>query len=380
MNNSCELIVLQRIVPHYRASFFEKLFSQTGWKVVCDSTYPSDNTNRVTNKDYIVEYPSTYIKQSGRTIVMPPVGRILKEMRPAAVISEFSLNMSSTYELAARRLFSGRSPKLAYYTHGYNPHRQAAGFGNAILQRARIPILGIADHVILYTADGDRFLRDYVRPERISVANNTLDIQPMRELAKRFPFRKTARGPNLIAVGRAVPDKNYPVLVETFRRLLRDYPEAILTIVGDGPDMPAVRAAVGEMINRNVMLLGEIYDEERLAEIFSSQDLFLLTGSAGLSINHALAYGIPVLAFKGGPPDGPFHHPEIAYIKDDVTGWIVEENSYDSMISLIQKIFGRGSPREMLSGTIRQFVDDNLDIDHMVSTFVTVGRGLLSKA
>ena len=50
-----------------------------------------------------------------------PVGEILRSTGANAIISEFGLKISSTYELIARRRFGG--PRFAFWTHGFNAAR-----------------------------------------------------------------------------------------------------------------------------------------------------------------------------------------------------------------------------------------------------------------
>ncbi len=53
--------------------------------------------------------------------------------------------------------------------------------------------------------------------------------------------RTPAAPPLLLSVGRLVPKKGYPVLLEAFAALHRDRPDLRLRILGDGPDADALR-------------------------------------------------------------------------------------------------------------------------------------------
>jgi glycosyltransferase involved in cell wall biosynthesis len=127
-----------------------------------------------------------------------------------------------------------------------------------------------------------------------------------------------------------------------------------------------VRAAAGELLARSVPLPGLVYDESDLAPLFMGADLFVLAGAAGLSVNHALAYGLPVLAFRR-TPKGPFHHPEICYVIEGVTGWLVDEFADHAFAArLVEVVQHPLRPRERLGAMIDRFVDENLTLDHLV--------------
>lgn len=274
--------------------------------------------------------------------------------------------MTSTYKLALRRLLLGR-PKLIFYTHGFNMERRHDRLRDRVLDWLRRQVIDRADAIACYSEEGRAFLARHLKPEKLFVARNTIDVAPMRALRESAASLRHGPGPHLLAVGRMTRDKRLPELVALFRdTVLPACPDAHLTVVGDGPDMTAVREAAGELRGRSVHLPGLVYDEPALAPLFLGADLFVLAGAAGLSVNHALAYGLPVLAFRR-TPRGPFHHPEICYVLEGVTGWLVDEFSDRAFAARLVEILQHSSrPRERLGATIDRYVDENLTLDHLV--------------
>lgn len=51
-----------------------------------------------------------------------------------------------------------------------------------------------------------------------------------------------------------------------------------------------------------------------------------MAGATGLSVNHALAYGLPVVAFPRGP-QGPCHCPVVDYVCQGHAGWLAEHRT-----------------------------------------------------
>lgn len=169
------------------------------------------------------------------------------------------------------------------------------------------------------------------------------------------------------------------MLVRVFHKFRERFGEATLTIVGDGSDAERTRQAAGSELGGSIRMVGREYNEERLAEYFGQADLVVFSGAVGLSVNHALAYGVPVIAFDR-TPTGPGHHPEIEYVKDFVTGLRVPEyNEARLLESLCQFMTKYPDPREKFAKSIRDFVDNNIAIDHMIGGFEKVNQFLLDR-
>lgn len=60
---------------------------------------------------------------------------------------------------------------------------------------------------------------------------------------------RTCPGPEVIWIGRVLPIKALGLAVASFRHVLREVPAARLTVVGDGPSLPAVKAAADDLVD-----------------------------------------------------------------------------------------------------------------------------------
>jgi hypothetical protein len=80
---------------------------------------------------------------------------------------------------------------------------------------------------------------------------------------------------------------------------------AHLIVIGSSADLPGyVEHAQGMS---NVHIVGELLDERILAPDFAPADVMLIFGAAGLSVNRAFAYGVPLVRSVDAP-----HGPEMA--------------------------------------------------------------------
>jgi glycosyltransferase involved in cell wall biosynthesis len=117
---------------------------------------------------------------------------------------------------------------------------------------------------------------------------------------------------------------------------------------------------------------GAEYDEARIAAYYASADLSVLTGAAGLGVNHALCYGVPIVAYAR-TEHGPHHHPEIAYVNDGVTGVQVPRYTDEAMLQALREFLAAyPRPRAAFTASIGRYVAEHLSLDSMVHEFAKV--------
>lgn len=130
---------------------------------------------------------------------------------------------------------------------------------------------------------------------------------PVRQLGDRVRVSEAAlAGRNFVTVARLAYQKGHDIAVAAFRKVVDAYPDATLTLVGEGPE----RAKLEDMIERldlrdNVTLKGMVSDPS--AELGAARAF--VTASRwegfGVSIVEAMSVGLPVVAARCdfGPED-----------------------------------------------------------------------------
>lgn len=159
------------------------------------------------------------------------------------------------------------------------------------------------------------------RGDRIDVVLNAIDPKAFvrdrsRDGAAREALGLPASGRVVGAVGRAEPQKNFPLLIDTFALVARDVPDVTLAIAGDGSALPSLAAqARATGLGDRIRLLGHQTD---IARVHHALDLFVQSSDYEGTPNavlEAMAFENPIVATAAGGTA------EIA--RDEREAWIV---------------------------------------------------------
>jgi glycosyltransferase involved in cell wall biosynthesis len=172
----------------------------------------------------------------------------------------------------------------------------------------RLLLMRLADAILFYT-DGE--VEEYraaqgKRDRRIVTAlNNGINVEPIAAL--RQPYHANARENAILFIGRLTKKPELPVLLKALsdQRLHN----VRLEVVGDGPEKRALETLAKELgVDERIAWHGGTTDEKMIAGIANKCRLFVYPGGVGLSLLHAMAYGLPAVVHD----DRYNHMPEIA--------------------------------------------------------------------
>jgi glycosyltransferase involved in cell wall biosynthesis len=143
-------------------------------------------------------------------------------------------------------------------------------------------------------------------------------------------------------VGRLVPWKGIPGLIDAVVTLREGFPEASLTIVGDGPDRTTLEAYAYINLPDRVIFTGALSHADTLAVIGSS-DVFVLNSTyEGLShlLIEAASLGVPIVATSVGG------NPEV--VTDGVSGLLVPPGDPEALAKALKRMSTDSTLREKL--------------------------------
>lgn len=198
--------------------------------------------------------------------------------------------------LQVKTIASFRGPAYEYLRRYERGRKRRSFLTLAIGATARL-----ADGVIVPSqGTADELRRRFWGPkDRIQVIPNGIDLEEARRLAA-----EPAKGleglplgwPRLCTTARLSPEKDLGLLLAAFRRLQTMRP-AVLVLVGDGPERPALEGLVAEWgIQDRVRFVGE---RANVYPYLAQADLYVHTcqfEGFGYTMLEALACGTPVVA------------------------------------------------------------------------------------
>jgi glycosyltransferase involved in cell wall biosynthesis len=200
-----------------------------------------------------------------------------------------------------------------------------------------------------------------VVPNAIDVARVAAGAPGGRDAARRR-FGLPLHAPILGTVGRLDPVKNHRLLVHVVARLRRRLPNALLVLVGDGPERTALETLVRERSAGDaVRLLGVQRDVERILPAFDVFALSSLSEGIPLSLLEAMAAGVPVVATAVGGI------PEAARAGEDallVDGTPSEEADYvERFATAVEHLLRNPASARRLAESAAQRVRQEFDLD-----------------
>ena len=142
--------------------------------------------------------------------------------------------------------------------------------------------------------------------DKITLIYNGVDLERFHaapEASTRATWRHTwglpENTPVVAGVGRLRQQKNFPLFLRVAREVLREIPQAVFVIAGEGPDRPDLEILARDLgIASKVHFLGYVSD---MTELYAGVDVLLMTSLAEgtpLTVLEAMAMGVPVVATR----------------------------------------------------------------------------------
>ncbi|MBA3734315.1 MAG: glycosyltransferase family 4 protein [Actinobacteria bacterium] len=174
-------------------------------------------------------------------------------------------------------------------------------------------------------------------------------------------------------IGRMTAVKRTDDVLLAFKRLRDNGVDAMLCMVGDGPDRAQLERRAHELgIMRQVLFLG--YQEE-VASFYAAFDTLVLPSSnegTPVSAIEALAAGRPVVATRvGGVPD---------VVRDGEDGFLVEAGETDDLADRLERLARDPELRERMGRQGRERVLPRYAVERLVEDVDELYRSLLSAA
>lgn len=211
-----------------------------------------------------------------------------------------------------------------------------------------------------------------IPPERRRLIPNGIDSTRYAPLLpdERRALRQTMKIPDVPVVvftGRLIPTKCVHHLLTIWPDVRREYPEAILLVVGAGPEQQRLQQEAGD----GVRFTGEVNDVRPYLQI---ADLFVLPSVAeglSLSLLEAMATGLPVITTKLAGAIDLITHGE--------NGWLVPPDDVPALQDAVLTLLGNPEIRAGIGTKGRIHVSRNYSLATMVESLINLYKQLLMR-
>jgi glycogen(starch) synthase len=150
-------------------------------------------------------------------------------------------------------------------------------FENNVSLQTLLPLLSVGKPIVvahqtwLTRTDGSRGWQDHLKRlsirwcHNVAISQAIADALPVTSVIMPNPFdvrefenfQDIRKSRDIVFMGRLVPDKGCDLLLRSLAKIKSDGIHASLTIIGDGPEVPALRALTAELeLSAQVLFLG----------------------------------------------------------------------------------------------------------------------------
>ncbi len=343
--------VQQRVLPSYRAPFFDLLAQScdgdmslfAGMARLDESIAPAHDLR-------IAQYSSAqniHILR-GSLYLCYQRGFInwLKEWNPDVLIAEANPRYLATP--SAVKWMHARGRKVIGWGLGSPP---VSGFRRT----RRVQFVNQFDALISYSQRGaDEYAGLGFPREKIFVATNAVSPVPTTKPNDR---PQTTDRPTILFVGRLQARKRVYWLLRACAEM---EPIPRLIIVGDGPERESL-----ELLAKQAYPFAQFIGARHGAELkpyFAEADIFVLPGTGGLAIQEAMSYGLPVIVAKG---DGT---------QDDLVragnGWQITPEDYVALVVAMKDALSDIPRLRRMGMESYRIVREEINLEKMVEVFV----------
>ncbi len=354
------VIFVQPTVPRYREGFFECLHNKIGGHLV---VYASKiDMGIITERRSILKWE----RPLGSMISILPgllwqqgVLDIPIKRNDLVIVSGAPRCLTNLFLLAKAKWRGAKTMWWGHYWSSTSSQWRAD---------IRLKLMRQADSALFYTdREVNEFRCQYSAQSDFPVfaLNNGVDNREIK--AVRCSYTAEKRGKRVLFIGRLTNKSNLTMLLDALAHKM--CADVGLDVIGDGQDLSALRSKADKLgLSERIAWHEGLVDEEKIAAIANHCRIFVYPGAVGLSLIHALCYGLPVIVHN----DRWAHMPEIAAFEEgsNSNGVSFEKGSVSSLTNTIASLIADAQRLEAMSRTAIALTDKSFNTDAMVDRFI----------
>jgi 1,2-diacylglycerol 3-alpha-glucosyltransferase len=320
-----KILLIQPILSHYRESLFKLLTTETTieFKIIAGKELNGVQVFKSNSEKIDASLTNINFKIKGHTFYFQKgIFKEIKKYKPNSIIlGGPDFHFISTLVVSFYIVFFTKI-KLHFWTHGYSYNKSKLKY--KITQFLYSKALSI----LTYEEEGKNAIVSKMGLEKnkIFVVKNCLNDQDYGfNITNKKSNRDTSKL-NILFSGRLTKPKRVDLLIKAIEILVRKNIAVNCIIIGDGAYRKELEKLTANLcLNEYIKFEGALYNKE-VEKYFRQSNLFVLPGKVGLSIVHALSYGLPIVTTSL-----PIHSPEVAILKQNKNAFFFKGQSPDDL-------------------------------------------------
>jgi glycosyltransferase involved in cell wall biosynthesis len=348
--------LVQRVLPSYRAPFFDTLAAACagGLSLFAGLPLPQETipTTNALHAAHFAQAQNLHFFNPQSSLYFCYQRGILDWLatwNPDALIVEANFRYLST-PAAIRWMKKRQRPVLGWGL--------GAPLNRGPLSSLRRRFLTQFDALIAYSQRGaEQYAACGCAVDRIFVAPNAVAPAPKQPL----PMRADSFSPQpvVLFVGRLQTRKRIPSLLKACAELPANL-QPRLIIVGDGPELDNLRT-LAQSLYPAAEFPGAKHGQA-LAPYFLAADLFVLPGTGGLAVQEAMTYGLPVIVAQGDGTQDDLVRPQ--------NGWQIPPEDDFALLFALQAALSDVKRLRLMGAESYRIVSEEINLEKMAGVFV----------
>ncbi len=225
----------------------------------------------------------------------------------------------------------------------------------------------LVDATMIYASHGFEIQEGFgIDRDNIFLTYNSPDTDKIASIRKRLikqgALHKHPK--RILHLGRLVKWKRVDLLIEAVSQLTATHKDLELHIIGAGPEEESLKQLARQKAPEgSIKFLGSIYDPEALAREIMTSAIYVLAGMGGLSINEAMAYGLPVICSKC---DGT----ERDLVTDELTGLYFKEGDAQDLASKIELLMSDPAKCQLMGEHALALIEQKINLETVTQRFM----------
>jgi glycosyltransferase involved in cell wall biosynthesis len=207
----------------------------------------------------------------------------------------------------------------------------------------------------------------YASQAKISQTNWTA----AQQLRRKYSGRKI-----ILYLGRLIKRKGIDYLLKAFAVVLKEIPEAILIIAGDGPEKHNLQELCKELRLKDALFTGYVSEEEKATFLLLSDLLVYPTITIsfpeewGLAVNEAMSVGKPVIVTNAVGC-------AFELVKPEITGFVVPEKDVMCLSYAIKRALTDDRARMRMGEASKELIKQEYTYARMDSKMNNIVKRIL---